>query len=74
MGFESCSTCGHIFTKNDGDIPHADGGFMEVNHGGGVCLPCYLKAGHWLCSCGQLGFSRLKYCAACGKTQEDAHA
>ena len=66
MGLNNCVTCNHEFTKIEGDIPHADGGFMEVNRGGGQCRECYLKAGHWCCECGALATDNMKFCHQCG--------
>ena len=66
MGFDNCSRCKHEFTKEDGDIPHADGGFMEINHGGGLCRPCYIEAGHPECECGKLNYRTSKFCQHCG--------
>lgn len=71
MSFDSCCTCGHVFTKEGNDIPHADGGTLEVVHGGGQCRACYLKAGHFLCPCGALGDNTWKYCPQCGKAREE---
>jgi len=66
MSLNNCCTCNHEFTKEDGDFPHADGGFMGVNHGGGQCVECYLKHGHWRCKCGALAFDSMKFCSQCG--------
>ncbi len=65
MGFDDCGSCGHVFTKEDGDIPHADGGFMEVNHGGGECRKCYMKW-HQQCECGAFANMSMKFCYDCG--------
>jgi len=66
VGFNNCCTCNHEFTKVDGDIPCADGGIMEVNHGGGQCVDCYLKSGHWRCGCGSFATEYMKFCHQCG--------
>jgi hypothetical protein len=75
MSFANCASCGHEFTNEDGDIPHADGGFMEVNHGGGQCKACYLESGHWECPCGTAGepslmVERHRFCHQCGRSQD----
>jgi len=67
MGFDACNNCGHVFTKEGNDIPHADGGFMEINHGGGVCRSCYLLDERWECECGSLAYDTMKFCHQCGK-------
>lgn len=66
MSFEVCATCGHRFSKEDGDIPYADGGIMEVIHGGGQCKKCYLESGHKECACGRLAFVSDVFCSSCG--------
>jgi len=67
MSLDYCCTCNHKFTNRDGDYAHADGGFMEANHGVGQCRPCYLKSGHKECGkCGQLAYERMKFCHECG--------
>ena len=67
MSFTHCSSCQHEFTLKDKDVPYADGGSMEVNHGGGKCRKCYIKDGHRECPCGALPFDSWKYCPNCGK-------
>ena len=67
MSFTHCATCGHEFTQQGNDNPYADGGFMEVNHGGGQCRPCFIKSGHPECPvCSKLNFSTSKFCSHCG--------
>ena len=68
MSFTHCNICRHRFTKSNGDVPHADGGFMEINHGGGVCRECYLK-NHWESSCGWLPMDSWKFCPNCGESK-----
>ncbi len=67
MGMDSCGSCGHVYTKEGNDIPHSDGGVMDVIHGGGVCRPCYIEDGHKECACGTLAYENSKFCAECGK-------
>ena len=67
MPFDYCASCSHKFTE-EGDFPYADGGVMEVNHGGGVCRSCYLSDGiHQECtSCKGLMLISWKFCVHCG--------
>lgn len=66
MSFTHCNICRHEFSNKDNDVPHADGGFMEVNHGGGVCEECFIRAGHPLCENGHLNYDTSKFCHECG--------
>lgn len=67
MGFDSCSDCGYVFSKVGNDIPYADGGFLEVNHGGGVCRKCYLLDRTKIeCVCGVIIYSSWIFCPHCG--------
>ena len=70
MSLTNCCTCGHEFTKQGDDIPCADGGFMEINHGGGQCVECYLKSGHRRCGCGAFATMNMKFCHQCGQALE----
>jgi len=69
MSRTHCADCGHKYTLEGNDNPHADGGHLEVSHGGGVCRSCYLKhGGHKECGeCGQLAYNTMKFCYECGK-------
>ena len=66
MSLTHCCTCGREYTNKDGDYCHADGGVMEIIHGGGQCRDCYIKSGHPLCSNGHLNYSTSKFCHECG--------
>lgn len=63
MSFENCCTCGKPY---NGETIWTDGGFMEVNHGGGQCKECYLADGHKICSsCNEVGKSDWIVCPHC---------
>ena len=67
MGFDSCAKCGLAFTEPDVEGPYADGGVLEIAHGGGLCRNCYIKAGHPECpSCHGLTFKVAIFCQYCG--------
>jgi hypothetical protein len=63
-----CCTCHKVFDKSKNEYPYADGGFMEVNHGGGQCKECYLADGtHKECpNCGGMAMANWKACPHCG--------
>ena len=72
MSFTACVTCGHEFTKVGVDIPYADGGVLEVVHGGGQCRACYLADGHKECTCGMVLMRDWGFCPWCGWEGQEA--
>ena len=67
MSLTHCATCGHKFKADE--TLWADGGLIEINHGGGRCRSCFLAADNrWECTdCLTILGDNMKFCWQCGK-------